>query len=72
MIPLFPASILKEPLAGVSGWLNMATDGFLMLAWTFGVKEWNEPNWNGAAKLPSAGIVREIISTGEDVKLTPI
>lgn len=71
MISLFAASILKEPLAGASGWLNMATDGFLMLAWTFGVKEWNEPNWNRPAILPSAGIVREIISTGEHVKLTP-
>lgn len=71
MVSLSTASIVKGPQAGDSAWPNTATDGFLMLAWTLGVKERNEPNWNRPAMLPSAGIAREIISTGEHVKPTP-
>lgn len=71
MVSLSTASIVKGPQAGASAWPNTATDGFLMLAWTLGVKERNEPNWNRPAMLPSAGIAREIISTGEHVKPTP-
>lgn len=69
-VSLSTASIVKGPQAGASAWPHTATDGFLMLAWTLGVKEANEPNWNRPAMLPSAGIAREINSTGEHVQRT--
>lgn len=38
MVTLSTASIVKGPQTGASAWPNTATDGFLMLAWTLGVK----------------------------------
>lgn len=71
--PFSITSILKnKPQSWASGWWNAATDGFLMLAWTFGVKEWNEPNGRRLAALPTVGRDRGMSFSAEHVKQNKI